>query len=101
MMTFDGRYPTNFNIPKKLIDFVHMPASDLDRIMKAYELGPTRRRYYRGSLVDRLSGDVVFCNSKIEHQLNLLALFEFLGAYQVVDQLRCRGRCGVATDNVF
>lgn len=97
MMTPDGHYPTNFNVPRKMIDFTHMRASDLDRIMEAYELGPLRHRYYRGSLADRVSDDDFFRSSKIERRRNLITLFEFLGAHQVVEHLRCRARCGAVT----
>ncbi|KAK4547674.1 hypothetical protein LTR36_000631 [Oleoguttula mirabilis] len=81
MMTAEGRYPTNYTIPRRLQEFVHMGDSELDRIMVAYDLGASRSRYYRGNLMDSFSDSDVFHGSKSEKRRNLIALFEFLGAH--------------------
>lgn len=90
MMTADGRYPTNFTIPRRLEEFLYMGDSELDRIMVAYDLGPSRSRYYRGNLIDSFSDGDVFHGSKSERRRDLIALFEFLGAHRLVECLRNR-----------
>lgn len=90
MMTTDGRYPFNFTVPRRLEDFLYMDEHELDRIMMAYELGASRRRYYHGSLADSFQDDDMFSRSKSDRLRNLVALFEFLGAHGLVEHLRYR-----------
>ncbi|TKA75466.1 hypothetical protein B0A55_04582 [Friedmanniomyces simplex] len=88
MMMFDGRYPPSFSLPRRLEDLTRMDPYELDSIMMAYDLGETRRRYYRGSLVDRFEDHEPFHNSNSKRRRDLIALFEFLGAYRLVEYLR-------------
>lgn len=63
---------------------------EFDRIMAAYDLGETRRRYYKGLLVDRFDQGDLFHNSNSNRLRDLIALFEFLGAHRLVEHLRYR-----------
>ncbi|KAK3073618.1 hypothetical protein LTR53_004628 [Teratosphaeriaceae sp. CCFEE 6253] len=87
MMTLDGRYPPSFSVPRRLADLVHMDSRELDSIMSAYELGSNRRRYYRGSLADRFGRDDPFNKSQVGRRRDLIALFEFLAVYPIVEHL--------------
>ena len=95
MMTIDGRYPIDFNVPRRLEDLLHMSLSQVDRIMMAYELDSSDSRYHRGGRLDSWSDDYGCGSSKIERLLSLLVLFEFLGAHQLADCLRRSGRGGL------
>ncbi|KAK0249602.1 hypothetical protein B0A54_05700 [Friedmanniomyces endolithicus] len=90
MMTPDGRYPPSFNLPCRIEELVRMDPYSLDQIMKAYELGATRRRYYQGSLVSRFEDHDPFNRSNSSRIRDFIALFEFLGAYRLVDHLQQR-----------
>jgi len=91
MMTVDGRPPTYFTVPRRLYDFLYMGEAELDRIMMAYDLGASRRRYYGGALMDRFEEDDMFRSTRSDRRRNLIALFHFLGAHRLVDHLRYRG----------
>ncbi len=67
-----------------------MDPYSLDQIMKAYELGVTRRRYYQGSLVSRFEDHDPFHKSNSSRVRDFIASFEFLGAYRLVDHLQQR-----------
>ncbi|KAK3679491.1 hypothetical protein LTR78_001052 [Recurvomyces mirabilis] len=89
MVTFDGMYPPSFRRPRRLEDFVFMENYDLDEIMMAYELGRDRRRYYNGAMASRCDddGDHLY-STQSGRRRDLIALFEFLGAHQLVECLR-------------
>ncbi|KAK3715842.1 hypothetical protein LTR37_006825 [Vermiconidia calcicola] len=89
MMTSDSGYPVDFAVPKRLEDFLRMSDSQLERIMLAYELDPLDSPYYRGRGMPResLLSDLGTSRFLPERQRNLGALFEFLGAYNLAEQL--------------
>ncbi|KAK4956827.1 hypothetical protein LTR10_006355 [Elasticomyces elasticus] len=86
-MTHDGRYPPSFNNPRRFQDLACMDPDELERIMMAYELGERRRRYYQGSLSDRFDDDDVYGQLNEKRRRDLIAIAEFLGAYQLSEQL--------------
>ncbi|KAF2167667.1 hypothetical protein M409DRAFT_53654 [Zasmidium cellare ATCC 36951] len=90
MMCADGGYPTDFNTPRPLEDFLEMGEGQLERIMMAYELASA------GSWLDRgLHGDFISarygygCNGP-RRMSRLITLLEYLGAYRLAEQLRLR-----------
>ncbi|EMC93085.1 hypothetical protein BAUCODRAFT_273345 [Baudoinia panamericana UAMH 10762] len=88
MLTMDGGLPTLFREPLRLEQLKCMSNGELDQIMMAYDLGTNRRRYYRGYLRDRYDDDDMFYGVQGERIRNLIALLEYLGAWQLVDQIR-------------
>lgn len=69
-----------------------MRESEMDRILMAYELGSGRKRCYRGDLMDRFDDDDLFQMTERDRLRNLIALYEYLGAYRLVEHLRYRRR---------
>ncbi|KAI6843668.1 hypothetical protein KC332_g8826 [Hortaea werneckii] len=90
MMTLDGRFPSAFAEERRLEDFLYMHEWELERILRAYDLGPGRSRYYAGEFDPRFSDDDFFYPTRRERLRTLIVLLEYLGAYRLVDYLRYR-----------
>ena len=79
MMTMDGGYPRDFDVPLRLYEFMGMSESRLDRIILAYDSGYSRTRHQpRFSRVG--GGDI-----EEQRRRNLITLFEMLGAVRLAD----------------
>lgn len=93
MLRSDGRYPSDFSTPRRLIDFQEMGEHQLNRIMAAYELVPNSSRYNDALRCPPLTHPHQHHALHQQRRLaNLIALFDFLAAYRVAEVLRLRGR---------
>jgi hypothetical protein len=84
------RHPRAFDRPRQLRDLVYMDDAELDDIMITYNLRPGRGPYYDGHIRDDFDSGYAFHRSNSRRRRNLLALFEYFGAFQLVD---CPVRC--------
>lgn len=90
-MCTGGYYPTGFSKPRRLHDFLNMEDGQLDRIMLAYELSRGNAQYQRALRNDFLADRYGYRHSGARRLANLVALFDYLGAYGLAEQLRRRG----------
>ncbi|MCJ1473795.1 hypothetical protein MMC13_002446 [Lambiella insularis] len=81
----DGRYPPDFNIPKTVETIRLLDSSQLERIFQAYRLPVDVRPLHGGSLYAR---DGV--SSTKLRTLRVMALFEYLGAWKIVEYEKLR-----------
>ncbi|MCJ1386645.1 hypothetical protein MMC17_009771 [Xylographa soralifera] len=81
----DGRYPGDFNIPKTVETIRLLEGSSLDRIFQAYRLPVDIRPLGSGNphMRDGIS-------SARLRQAKVLALFEYLGAWKIVEHERLK-----------
>lgn len=88
MLTLGGSYPRYFQQPRRFEEFAYMDPYELDDIMREYDIGSGRRRYYRGLLTDRYDDDDLLYSIKPRNRRDYVAILEFLGAHQLVQRLR-------------
>ena len=90
MLTMDRVYPTDFSVPKRLLEFIHMREYQLKRLMMAYQLEVFASRAFRFGEINPAGDNFEYSNSTVRRHGILIVLFQFLGAYQLAEYLRYR-----------